>query len=92
MTSFMHELAQGLRTREQYLEEHSKHPIFEKEESGSLRQDYDALVSDLKAFYDRIDKLMASGEDYDEHFEREIKTEHERLSLKIDTWEKKLPD
>ncbi len=90
MTSFMHKLAEGLRTREQYLEEHSEHPIFETEEGDIFKEQYDGLVAELKEFSNRIGDLAKSGEDFDEHFEREISDSNEHLSIKIDAWAKNL--
>lgn len=90
MTSFMHKLAESLRTREQYLEDHSSHPVFDAEKVSHFKSDYDELVTKVKEFSSRLDKLAASGEDYDEHFERKISDEHERLSVKIDAWAKKI--
>ncbi len=90
MTSFMHKLAEGLRTREQYLEEHSEHPIFEVEDGNNFKEQYDALVKELKEFSSRIDDLAAAGEDFDEHFKRKIKDENEQLSIRIDAWAKNL--
>jgi len=88
MTRFMHKLAEGLRTREQYLEEHSDHPIFETDEGSVHKREYDDLVSELKDFSARVEKLTATGKNYDEHFEHEINHELESLSVKIDAWKK----
>ncbi len=90
MTSFIHKLAEGLRTREQYLEEHSEHPIFETEEGDLFKEQYDDLVTELREFSTRIGDLAKSGEDFDEHFERKISNENEHLSIKIDAWAKSL--
>ncbi|VAW01989.1 hypothetical protein MNBD_ALPHA01-1821 [hydrothermal vent metagenome] len=90
MTSFMHKLAEGLRTREQYLEEHSEHPIFETEEGDIFKEQYDDLVTELKEFSNRVGDLAAAGEDFDERFEREISDSNEHLSIKIDAWAKNL--
>jgi len=86
MTTFMHKLAEGLRTREQYLEEHSDHPIFETEEGDLFKRDYDKLIAEIKEFSTRVDQLVAEGKDFDEHFEREISDENQNLFLKIDQW------
>lgn len=90
MTSFLHRLAEGLRTREQYLEEHSEHPIFEKEDGDKFKREYDDLVNELRDFSSRIKSLTEKGEDYDEHFERKISNENEQISIKIDSWAKGL--
>ncbi len=90
MSDFMHRLVEALRTREQYLEDHSEHPVFESEEGSNFKRDYDVLVSELKAFSDLVGKFNETGEDYDEHFERKIGDVHEQLSVKIDAWAKTL--
>ncbi|WP_286831465.1 MULTISPECIES: hypothetical protein [Kordiimonas] len=90
MTTFMHRLVEELRAREQYLEEHSEHPIFDNDESGEYKRDYDKLVAELKAFNDRVVKAQEKGESFDEHFEREIKDEHNHLKVKVESWSKKL--
>ncbi|SDD64757.1 hypothetical protein [Kordiimonas lacus] len=90
MTTFMHRLVEELRAREQYLEEHSEHPIFDNDESGEYKRDYDKLVAELKAFNDRVVKAQEKGETFDEHFEREIKDEHNHLKVKVESWSKKL--
>lgn len=90
MTRFMHKLAEGLRTREQYLEEHSEHPIFETEVGSRFKTEYNDLVEELKSLCDRIEALAASREGFDENFEREISDEHQRLSVKVDTWAKNI--
>lgn len=90
MTSFMHKLAEGLRAREQYLEDHSEHPAFEVEEGDSFKSQYDDLVTECKDFSDRVGKLATAGENYDEHFERKISDEDQKLSIKIDVWKKNI--
>ncbi len=90
MISFMHKLAEGLRSREQYLEDHSVHPIFDGEDGDSIKEEYLNLLSDLKEFSERVDQLTAVGKEYDEHFIRNIKNEHEKLSVRIDAWAKKI--
>ncbi|PCI46748.1 MAG: hypothetical protein COB49_08070 [Alphaproteobacteria bacterium] len=90
MSKFMHKLVEALRSREQYLEDHSTHPVFESAEGSDFKQDYENLVSELKEFSGRIKSLAETGEDYDEHFERKINDENEHLSIKIDTWSKSL--
>lgn len=92
MTRFLHKLAEALRAREQYLEDHSTHPAFEIGTEGNYKRDYDNLVTELKDFSSRISDLKAKGEDFDEHFEREISNEHQKLMVKIDTWAKNLED
>ena len=65
MTTFMHKLVEELRAREQYLEEHSDNPIFDNDESGEYKQEYDKLVAELKGFNDRIKKAEEKGEDFE---------------------------
>lgn len=86
MNEFMHNLVENLRVREQYLEDHSAHPVFESAKGSDLKNDYDILVSEIKSFSDLIEKYAAKGEEFDEHFERKIGDETEKLSVKIDAW------
>lgn len=90
MTSFLHKLVEELRTREQYLEDHSAHPVFDADESGAFKKEYDKLKAELESFNERVQKASEAGDDFEDHFEREIKDEHQQLSVKIDTWSKKL--
>ena len=90
MSKFMHKLVEALRTREQYLEDHSAHPVFESAVGNDFKREYDVLVSELKTFFDLIEKFAETGEDYDEHFERKINDQHKQLSIKIDAWAKTL--
>lgn len=91
MSKFMHKLAEGLRTREQYLEEHNAHPIFDTEAGSRFKTEYDDLIGELKSLSSRIETLVATGENYDEHFEREISDENQKLFVKIDSWAKNFP-
>jgi len=90
MSNFMHKLAESLRVREQYLEDHSSHPVFSTKEGNSFREDYEALVGEVKNFSDRVRGLAETGKEYDEHFTREISDENDHLSVKIDAWARKL--
>jgi hypothetical protein len=90
MSNFLHKLVEELRTREQYLEDHSTHPVFDTDEGDTFRREYDKLKAELDCFNERVQKARDADEDYDEHFEREIKDQHRHLSLKIDTWSKKV--
>ena len=90
MSDFMHKLAESLRVREQYLEDHSSHPVFNSKEGKGFREDYEALVAEVKEFSDRVRGLAAAGKEYDEHFTREISDENDHLSVKIDAWARKL--
>jgi len=89
MSTFMHKLVEELRAREQYLEEHSDNPIFDNDESGEYKRDYDKLVAELKSFNERVEKAQEKGEPFEEHFEREIEDEHNHLKVKVESWSKK---
>lgn len=91
MPSFLHSLAEGLRTREKFLEDHAKNPIFETSEGSKFQSEYEALVAEVQSFGNRVRALQESGNDYDEHFEREISNTNQQISVKIDSWFKKLP-
>lgn len=90
MTSFMHKLVEELRTREQYLEEHSANPIFDNDESGEFRREYDKLMAELKDFNARVRAAKERGEDFDKHFEKEIQDEHHEFKVKVESWSRKL--
>ena len=91
MSKFMHNLAEALRGREKLLEDHSTHPVLETEAGKPLKAEYDELLSEIKAFSEKLEKAQEKGKDIDEHFEREIGDDHNRISVKIDAWAKKLP-
>lgn len=88
MSDFLHNLAEGLRTREKLLEEHSTSTLFDKPEGGAFKQEYDALMEEIKRFRERIEKAKAAKKDFDEHFERKIDEDNRQLAIKIDTWQK----
>ncbi|VAV86534.1 hypothetical protein MNBD_ALPHA02-2281 [hydrothermal vent metagenome] len=90
MSNFMHKLAESLRAREQYLEDHSAHPVFENKDENAFALEYEALKDELKAFSDLVKKLADRGQAFDETFERKIESEHEQLSVKIEAWAKEL--
>ncbi|MFC7049818.1 hypothetical protein [Emcibacter nanhaiensis] len=90
MSTFLHKLAEGLRAREKFLEDHSEHPVFDTEEGGKFKAEYEDLMAELKKFSGKVEKLAGEGKDYDEHFEREIEDEHKHLSVKIDAWAESL--
>ena len=91
MSGFLHTLAEGLRTREKFLEDHSDHPVFDTDAGSDFKREYDALVAEVDAFATRVRDMHTSGDDYDEHFEKEISDVNQKISVKIDSWFKKLP-
>jgi len=91
MSEFLHKLAEGLRSREKLLEDHSEHPAFDSADGSALKKEYDALLDEVRAFSEKLEKAQDKGSDFDEHFEHEIGDEHNRISVKIDAWAKKLP-
>lgn len=91
MSEFLHKMAEGLRTREKFLEDHDEHPVFNLDDGKHFRQEYEALLADVRAFGDRIKTLRSAKQDFDEHFEKEIKDANEKIFVEIDTWHKKLP-
>lgn len=88
--SFLSKLAEGLRSREKSLEDHNDHPTFEADHNDVLKSEFDTLRDEVKAFREKVEKAQNSGEDYDEHFEKKIEDEHQKLSIKIDAWGEKL--
>ncbi|WP_321393550.1 hypothetical protein [Emcibacter sp.] len=90
MSTFLHKLAEGLRAREKFLEDHSEHPVFDSEDGDTFKAEYEELVAQLKDFSGRVEKLADEGKDYDEHFQRDIEDEHQHLSIKIDAWAKNI--
>ncbi len=91
MSTFLHKVAEGLRAREKFLEDHDNHPAFDQEQGQSFREEYETLLADIRAFDERIKTLHTAKQDFDEHFEKEIKDTNEKISVKIDTWFRKLP-
>ena len=87
MSEFLHKLAEGLRTREKMMEDHAASSVFDHpQEGGRFKQEYDALMSELQDFRERIEKAKIAKKDFDEHFEREIDENNQKLSVKIDSW------
>jgi len=91
MSEFMHKLAEGLRSREKMLEDHSVHPVFDQPEGEKFKIEFNKLKSELDDFKAKIEKIEAEHVDFDEHFEREIGDANQQLFVKIDTWQKSLP-
>lgn len=91
MSAFLHKVAEGLRTREKFLEDHDNHPAFNEEMGTTLRQEYQALLAEVYAFNERVKSLHNAKDDFDEHFEKEIEDANDHIAVKIDTWFKKLP-
>ena len=92
MSEFLHKLAEGLRSREKMMEDHAEHSVFDQPEGDKYQQEYNALMAEIKEFSDKIEKARKAKEDFDEHFEREIEENHQKLSVKVDTWQKTLPN
>lgn len=87
MSTFLHNLMEGLRGREQFLEDKASSIL--ATQADELRQkEIQSLRAELKDFKERIKKLQESGESYDEHFERSIKDDHRQLEVRIDSWSK----
>jgi len=89
MSDFMHRLAEELRVREKFLEDHSSTPAF-ADSDDDKRLEYDRLINDLRAFMDQITEARDSGKDFDVHFERELKDKAEKMQVRIDAWSKSL--
>jgi len=92
MSDFLHKLAEGLRSREKYLEDHDDHPAFNEADGLLFRKEYNALLTELRAFNKKIESLYDAKDDFDDYFEDQIEKAGEKLSAKIDTWFKKLHD
>ena len=91
MSEFLHKLAEGLRTREKLMEDHSANPVFDQPQGKPFKVEFNKLKAELDEFRARVEKIEAEQVDFDEHFEREISDAHQKLSIKIDTWQKSLP-
>lgn len=92
MATFLHNLMEGLRGRERFLEQKLSDIIAKKKTEDPYMVKYEALRDELKTFQEKIVAFQESGKDYDEHFERKIKDEHQQLEIKIDTWSKSFDD
>lgn len=88
MGSFLHNLMEGLRGREQFLEDKAEKLSAEAKGDDAYMAEYVALQQDLDAFKKRVTDLQDKGEDFDEHFERKIEDDHRQLEVKINTWAK----
>ncbi len=87
MATFLHNLMEGLRGREKFLEDQLS-TIKERKAEDQYVQEYKDLQKDLSSFKTRVAELQAEGKDFDEHFERKIKDDHRQLEVRIDTWSK----
>lgn len=92
MATFLHNLMEGLRGREQFLEDKAEKLSAEAKGDDAYMQEYKTLQEDLSAFKKRVSELQEAGDDYDEHFERKIKDDHRQLEVKIDTWARSWKD
>ncbi|TNE65865.1 MAG: hypothetical protein EP335_04695 [Alphaproteobacteria bacterium] len=90
MSEFLHRLAEELRVREQYLEDHSSHPAFADDPESHAAREYDRLVAELKAFVAEVDKAREAGKDFAKHFEKDLKEKGRLIQLRIDSWAKTL--
>jgi len=88
MSEFLHKLAEGLRSREKMLEDHAETSAFDRPGGDKYQQEYNSLMAEIKEFQKKIDKAQQAKEDFDEHFEREINENNQKLSIKIDAWQK----
>lgn len=88
MTTFLHNLMEGLRGREKYLEEKMSDIIAKKKHAEPYMIQLQSLQGELNKFKQKISDLQAEGKDYDEHFESKIKDDKQHLEIKIDAWAK----
>lgn len=88
MGTFLHNLMEGLRGREKFLEDKLERAPATAKDDDTYMTEYKTLQKDLDEFKKRVSDLQEKGEDYDEHFERKIKDDHRQLEVKIDTWAK----
>ena len=88
MATFLHNLMEGLRGREKFLEEKLGSSTDLAKENDPYLAECKSLQADLDAFKKRLSDLQAKGEDYDEHFERKITDDHRELEVRIDSWAK----
>lgn len=92
MSEFLHRLAEGLRTREKLLEDHSEHSAFDNpHEGGALKIEYQSLLDEIRGFRTKIEKAQKAKKDFDEHFEREIDNDNRKLLVKLDAWKRTFP-
>lgn len=88
MATFLHNLMEGLRGREKYLEQKMSDVIAEKKRAEPYMAQLESLQSELDKFKQKISDLHATDKDYDEHFESTIKDDRQELEVKIDAWTK----
>lgn len=92
MATFLHNLMEGLRGREKFLEQKMSDIIAQKKSKSPYEEQYNSLQKEIDDFKNKIADLQETGRDYDEHFERKIKDDHQRLEVKIDAWAISSPD
>ena len=92
MATFLHNLMEGLRGREKFLEETMSDIVSRKKTEESYQAQYNALQKEIGEFKNKVANMQELGKDYNEHFERKIKAAHEQLEIKIDAWAKSWSD
>ena len=92
MATFLHNLMEGLRGREKFLEQTMSDIIAQKKSKEPYEAQYNALQKEIGEFRNKVSGLQETGKDYDEHFETKIKDAHQQLEIKIDAWAKSWSD
>lgn len=85
MGEFLHRLAEELRTREQYLEDHNDHPVFDRKDHD-FRAEYEQLLHRLRSFTKKLEHETAKEGDMDLSFADEIEAEGKKLTVQVEAW------
>ena len=89
MSKFLHTLAEELRAREKFLEDHNDHPVFVTEDGETLRQEFEALLARIQDFGHVVDGALKRGDDIDLDFRDSIADHGRKLEVEIHAWRKK---
>jgi len=92
MATFLHNLMEGLRGREKFLEQTMSDIIAQKKSKEPYERQYKTLQKEIDEFRKKIADLQETATDYDEHFERSINDANKQLEVKIDAWAKSSSD
>ncbi len=92
MATFLHNLMEGLRGREKFLEQKLSDIVAQKKSKEPYETQFNTLQNEIDDFKNKIADLQKTGKDYDEHFERKIKDDQQQLEIRIDACAKSWSD
>ena len=92
MGDFFHRLAQEWRAREQYLEDHNEHPLFDTPKGCDFRIEYDDLMVRLNEFVRKVEDAAGSKEPFDLTFKETIEDENRTFAVELEAWQHTFAD